>query len=102
MRHAAVEDRRLAREVHELGVSARVQHQLGPLGDLAECRAQIHFLERSGAEHLGIDLTGEREHGRAIDVRIPKSGEKVRRPRARDREARRGSPRELAVGTRRE
>ena len=60
VRHAAVQDRALARQVHELGVLRRVQHGLAPLGNLSRMRpVQIDLLESARAEHLHVDLSGE-------------------------------------------
>ena len=60
--------------------------------------AQVDLLERARAEHLGVDLAGQREHRRAVDLRVPQPGEQVGGARAGDRQARGGPAGELAVG----
>ena len=98
VRDAAVQDRALARQVHELGVLRGVQHGLTPLRDLAEGGGQIDLLEGAGPEHLGVDLAGQGEDRRAVDVGVPQAGQQVGRAGAGDRQAGGGAARELAVG----
>ncbi len=44
-----------------------------------------------------VDLPGQREHRRAVDVCVPQPGEQVRRSRSGDRQARRRTAGQLAV-----
>ena len=50
------------------------------------------------AQHLGIDLAGERQDGSAIDLGVPHPGQEIRRARTGDGQASRGPAGELAVG----
>ena len=102
VRDVAAQQRVLAREVHQLDRVGVVQHRLAPRGDRAERARQVDLLERARAEHLRVDLAGQREHRRAVDLRVPQPGEQVRGAGAGDRQARRGAAGELAVGGRRE
>ena len=97
VRGALLEDRVLARKGHQLGVLGGLEHRLGPPSDLSERSREVHFLERPGSEHLGVDLPGQRQYRRAVNVRVPETGEQVRCSRSCDREARRGPAGELAV-----
>ena len=63
------------------------QHRLAPGGDRAERAGEVDLLEGAGAEHLRVDLAGQREHRRAVDLRVPQPGEQVGRARAGDRQA---------------
>jgi hypothetical protein len=92
VRDVAPQQRVLAREVHQLDRVGVVQHRLAPARDRAERADQVDLLERAGAEHLGVDLAGEREHRRAVDLRVPQAGEQVGGARAGDRQARGGRP----------
>ena len=98
VRHAAIQHRAFDCKVNQFGVAAGVQDGLTPLRDLAERGLQIDFLERTGAEHLSVDLTGQREHRRTIDVGVPQPCQQVGRARAGDGETRGGAPGEFAVG----
>ena len=98
MRDAAVQYGALEREVHELRVAAPVQHGLAPLSDLAKRRLKVDLLERTGAEHLRVDLAGQRERGRPVHVGVPEPGEQVGGAGSGDRKTRCGSSRQLAVG----
>ena len=98
MRDVAAQQRVLAREVHQLDRVGVAQHRLAPGRDRAERARQVDLLERAGAEHLRVDLAGEREDRRAIDLRVPQPGEEVGGARSGDREAGGGPAGELAVG----
>ena len=100
VRGALLEDRVLAGEGHQLGVLGGLEHRLGPAGDLSERGMEIDFLECSRPEDLCVDLTGQRQHGRAVDVRVPQPGQKVGRARPGDRQARRRPAGQLAVSGR--
>ncbi len=70
--------------------------------DRIEGGREIDLLKRARAQHLLVDLAGQREHRGAIDLRVPEPGEQVRRPRTGDRQAGGGPAGELAVGGGRE
>jgi len=59
-------------------------------------------LEGPAAEHLRRHLPGDREHRRAIDLRVVEAGEQIGGAGPGDGETRGGTPGELAVGRRRE
>lgn len=97
VRDAAIEDRTLAGEIDQLRMFAGVEDGLAPLGDLAEGGREIDFLKGAGAEYLGVDLAGERQHGCSVDVGVPESGQEVGRAGTCDGEASRRSSGELPV-----
>lgn len=97
VRRALLEDRVLAGERHQLGVLGGLEDGLGPARDPAERGAQVDLLKRARAEHLRVDLAGEREHGRAIDICVPQPGEEIGGARPGDRQTRCRPTRELAV-----
>ena len=68
--------------------------------DVAERALQVDLLEGALAEHLAVDLAGQREHRRAVHARVPQAGQQVGRARAGDRQARGRAAGELAVGGR--
>ena len=72
VRDVALEHRVLERERHQLGVAALGEDGLPPRGDAAEGRAQVDLLEGARAEHLEVDLAGEREDRRAVDLARPR------------------------------
>ena len=80
----------------ELGVAALGQHGLRPARDRRERRREVDVLKRAGAEHLHVHLAGQREHRRAVDLRVPEAGDEVRRAGPGDRQARRRPAGELA------
>ncbi len=59
---------------------ARVKHGLRPLRHAPERRAEVDLLERTRSEHLGVDLTGQRQDRRAVDVGVPQAGEQLVAP----------------------
>ena len=71
-------------------------------GDVGERGREVEILERAAAAHLRRHLARDREHRRPVDLGVVQTGEQVRGARARDREARRELPGELAVRARRE
>ena len=96
----AVDDRVLHRERRELARVRRREHGLAPLGDRRERLAQRDLLEGAWSEDLGLHLSGQREDRRAVDLRVPQTGQQVRRTRPRDREASGRATRELRVAAR--
>ena len=90
----------LQRERHELRVPGAGEHRVTELRHALERGAEIHFLERTRAEDLRVDLPGERENRGTIDLGVPESGEEIRRAGSRDRKAGRRAARELRVRTR--
>jgi len=97
VRDAPVEVRVLAGQRGQLGGVARVEQRLRPLRDLAVRRLEVDLLEGASAENLDVDLARQCQHRGAVDVRVPQSGQHVRRAGARDGEASRGASGELAV-----
>ena len=97
VRYPPVQDRALARQVDQFGVLAGVKDRLAPLRDLPERGLQVDFLERPRSEHLRVDLPGQRQHRRAVDVRVPEPGQKIRRPGPRNGQTGRRPTGELPV-----
>ena len=102
MRDAALHERVLAREAHQLGVVGVALHGLRVDRDVGERGGEVEVLERAAAAHLRRHLARDREHRRAVDLGVVQPGEQVGGARARDREARRELAGELPVGRRRE
>ena len=98
VRDVALEDGVLAGEVHQLRVPGAGLHGLTPGRDRRERRGEVDLLEGPRAEHLRLDLAGQRQQRRAVDLRVVQAGEQVRRARARDRQAGGGAAGELRVG----
>ena len=94
----AAQDRVLRRQARQLGVAAGREHRLAEGGHRAVGRVQVDLLEGAGAQHLRVDLSGQGDHRRAVDLRVPEARQQVRRSGAGDRQARRRPARELAVG----
>ena len=102
MRDPALQERVLAREGHELRVIGALVHGAREHRHVGERRVQVDILEGAPTDHLRRHLTREREHGRAVDLRVVETCEQVGGTRARDREAGRELAGELPVGRRRE
>ena len=102
VRDAALHERVLAREAHQLGVVGVALHGLRVERDVGERGGEVEVLERAAPAHLRRHLPRDREHRRAIDLGVVETGEQVGGARARDREARGELAGELAVGRRRE
>jgi len=96
--HVAFQKGVLDGQGHQLGVLAGVQHRLTEGGHALEGGGEIDFLKRARSEHLRVDLTGEGEHRRAVDLGVPQPGEQIRGARPGDGQACRGTAGELAVG----
>ena len=64
----------------------------------AKAAAKVDLLEGAWAQDLDVDLAGEGEHRRAIDLGVPQPGHEVGRPGPGDRQARSRAAGELAVG----
>ena len=58
VRDAAIQNRALAREVHQLGVAAGAQNGLGPLGDLTVRCLKVDFLEGARSQDLEKQAAG--------------------------------------------
>ncbi len=96
--HTSVQNRTLDRQIDQLGVLAGVQHGLAPLSHLPVCRLKIDLLEGTGTQDLGVDLAGQGQGGRPIDVGVPESRQQVSGTRAGDRQTRCGPTRQFSVG----
>ncbi len=99
---AALVERVLAREVHELDLVGVAVHRLGRDRDVGERGGEIEVLERAPTAHLRRHLTRDREHRRAVDLGVVQTGEQVGGARTGDREARGQAAGQLAVRARRE
>ena len=97
VRDTTIQDGGLAGQVGQFGVFAGREDGLGPLSDLAVRGHEVDFLEGPRSQNLAVDLAGEREDRRAVDVRIPKAGEQVGGARTRNGEAGGRSAGQLAV-----
>ena len=97
LRDAAVEDGALAREVDELGMLAVREGGLLPLRHLSKSSLQINLLESTRPEDLGLNLSSQRDHRRAIDIGVPQPGQKICRAGAGNRQAGGRAPGQFAV-----
>ena len=100
VRDAALHERVLAREAHQLTVVGVALHGLCEQGDVGERGGEVEILERAPAAHLRRHLTRDRKHGRAVDLGVVETSEQVGRAGPGDGEARRQLPGELPVGRR--
>ena len=98
MGDVALEHRVLAGEVHQLSVLGGGQHGLAPGADRLEGRGEIDLLKGARPEHLVVDLAGQRQNRRAVDLRVPHPGQQVGGAGAGDRQAGGRPPGQLAVG----
>lgn len=72
-------DRVLTGQVHQLDVVGITQHGLAETRHRGEGAGQVDLLEGARAEYLGVDLPGQRQYRRAVDLRIPQAGQHVGR-----------------------
>ena len=94
---AALYERVLAREAHQLPVIGVALHRLREQRDVGERRGEVEVLERAPAAHLRRHLARDREHRRAVDLGVVQAGEQVGRARPGDGEAGGEFAGELAV-----
>ena len=73
----------LAGQRHQLGMVALGQHGLAPGRHRRERGGQVDLLEGPRAQDLDVDLAGEGEHRRAVDLGVPQPGHEVGRARVR-------------------
>jgi hypothetical protein len=64
----------------DAGDVGRIGHQVVVLGDRDGDAGDVGFLERVGADGLGGDLPGDRDHRDGVHVRVGDRGDEVRRP----------------------
>ncbi len=100
--HVALQQRRLAGQVDQLGVVGTGEHAVGRAGHGREGGVQVDILEGAAADDLGRHLARQRQHRGPVGLGIVETGEQVGRARAGDAETRRQAPGQLAVGAGRE
>ena len=89
VRDAALHERVLAREAHQLAVVGVALHGLRVERDVGERGGEVEILERAAPAHLRRHLARDREHRRAVDLGVVEAGEQVGGARARRSRSRR-------------
>ncbi len=62
----------LAGERHQLGMKRGMKNRLREPRDGLEGRREIDLLEGAGPQDLDVDLPGQRENRRTVDLGVPK------------------------------
>ena len=97
VRHVALDDRGLARQIHQLDRIRVTQNSLAESRHRRIGAGQVDLLERTGPKHLGVHLPGQRQNRRAVDLGVPKPGQHIGRTRSRDAHTGRWPSRQLGV-----